>query len=94
MKMSWYNVRVCRAHRGAGKLEFITAYIFAESPLEVLKKYRSMPGVKRDFKGHTPVPDIIPLSPEETDLLEEKIAKERRISLNTAKRTWYYVSID
>ena len=71
--MPWYNVGVCRAHRGAGNLEIVTAYIFANSSLEVLRRYRHMPGVKKDIRGHTPVPDINPMSLEESLVLEEKI---------------------
>lgn len=92
--MTWYNVGVCRAHRGAGRLEFVTAYIFADDPVEVLRRYRHMPGVKRDINGRTPVPDVIPLSPDESSALENRIRNEKRISVNIAKIKWYYVSVD
>lgn len=83
----WYKVRVYRGHVGKGKTESVIAYIFAEDVVGVLDKHKIMPGLKKDWRNF---PDISPLSLEEGVKLEVDIAKEGRISIDRARKTWYY----
>lgn len=89
MARQWYEVDVVRAHRGAGRIDIVKAYIFAEGILEVLDKRARMPGSKRVLKKH-PFPTIRQLSKKESNELERKILHEKRTTLYIAKKTWYY----
>ena len=82
---SWYKVEVHRAHFGSGKDQRTIAYMFVKDPMEALIRYKTMPGVKRDK-----IPNILPVSDRKSKEVEENIIQEKRISLNVAKKTWYY----
>ncbi|MEK6890562.1 MAG: hypothetical protein AABX03_00325 [Nanoarchaeota archaeon] len=88
----WFKLNVYRAHQGTGRLRDQVAYIFAENVLQALNRYQKMPGIKRNLgRGHTrPVPDIVKLTEQQSSDLELKIANSQRVSLETAKRSWYY----
>jgi len=93
---NWYEVLICRAHQGgynAKKAKFAKAAIFAENFLEVIDRYKKMPGVKRSFNKGSPFPTITMLSEEDSLNLEKMITFDRRISLNKAKKSWYYISM-
>jgi len=85
-------VSVYRAHRGAGRNESVDAYIYAEDAIVVLKRYKTMPGIKRNPRRNN-FPNITPLSLEESITLEQDIVKEGRISLEKARKTWYYTEL-
>ncbi len=87
----WYKISVYKAHRGAGRNESTTAYIYADSAAHVLSRYQTMPGVKRNPSRNN-FPNIRPISKEEARDLEQRII-ESRISLEKAKRTWYYANL-
>ena len=84
----WYKVNVYRAHRGTGKNESVLTFFYANDVLEIIQRYKGMPGVKRDIGKF--FPNITPLSEKEIGKLEGKISSEKIISLERAKRTWYY----
>lgn len=74
---------------GAGRSESATAYVYASDAVEVLRRYKTMPGVKRNpQRGH--FPDITPIAEEEAVGLEKKIIEEKRVPIAEAKKTWYY----
>lgn len=86
----WYKVEVYRAHNGSSFNNTI-AGIFADDIIEVLDRYKTMRGVKRDF-GIGSFPNILPMSEEEAGKTENKIIFEGKIPLEKAKRTWYYLN--
>lgn len=88
-QLQWYKVEVFRAHQGTGRSESTTAFIHAKNPVEVLDRYKRMPGVKRDLRT-CHFPTALPLSEQEAVELEERIERERRVPLDVAKKTWYY----
>jgi len=84
----WYKVNVYRAHRGTGRSESVLTFFHANNVLEIIQRYKRMPGVKRNIRKS--FPDITPLSEKETGELEKRIIAEKIIPLERAKRTWYY----
>ncbi len=84
----WYKVNVYRAHRGTGRNESVLTFFHAKDVLEIIQRYKRMPGVKINI--HKFFPDITLLSEKEIGELEKKIIAEKIISLERAKRTWYY----
>lgn len=89
----WYKVEVFRAHKGAGSQDAATACIFVENINRVLDRYRTMPGVKRNIGSKRPFPNIFELSHEKGREVEQEILHEGKISLEKAKKTWYYTKL-
>ena len=85
----WHRVTVYRGHIGTGRNECVTAYVYAEDAVEVLKRYHIMPGVRKYPRIYN-FPNIFQLSQDESMELEKRIIDEGRISLDKAKKTWYY----
>jgi len=83
----WYRAVMFRGHEGARKQAEVVAYVFAESPVEVRDKLIIMPAVKGRYKS------IRRLSEDQSKRLERDIDHEARISLEEARRTWYYPEI-
>ncbi len=79
----WYNLLAQLGHQGARRNLLVNLYVWAENPLEVMKKYKKMGGIK---KSRTP--NIKALSNEESYELEEKIL-QCGLSMESAKRKWY-----
>lgn len=86
---SWYSVKTYRAHKGTGKRETVRAFIYAHDVVDVLDRYRRMPGVKKSMEGNC-FPEMYQLSEEDGKKLEQRILQEKRIPLKKAKNTWYY----
>ena len=82
---NWYKVNCPMAHQGAGNQRDTTNYVYAQNILEVLSRYRKMPGVKRDRH----VPTIIKMNESDASRLEEEIIANK-VPLDLAKRTWYF----
>ena len=89
----WYKVEVYRGHQGRGYSSPVQAYIFANDAAGVLERYKKMPGVKRSIRIRPFFPNILPLPLTEALGLERRIIEEGRISLNKARRSWYYPEI-
>jgi len=85
----WHKVSVFRAHLGHRARFTTTAFVFAEDAMGVIKRYSCMPGVKRHISRDT-MPNISPLSEPEARELEKRIIEEGFISLEEARRSWYY----
>ncbi len=83
---NWYKVTVYRAHTG-NKIHCTTAYIYAENINEILDRYNTMPGVKRNLNNSKPFPDITKLL---NDKEPKKLLKKAGISEERAKKTWIY----
>ncbi len=81
----WYRVSGYKAHQGTGNKQGAVMYIFAENIMDVLNRYKKVPGIKRSRYR-----DIIPLSEKQTLTLENIIINSGKISLEKAKRTWFY----
>lgn len=80
----WFIVKAYRGHIGRGGFS-VETYIFGENAVDVLQKYRKMPGVQR-----SKTPTITLLSDEDGLNLEKLIEREGRISLDKARKSWYY----
>jgi hypothetical protein len=87
---AWYKIRVYRSHLRPGVLYDVLAYVFAADAVEVLDRYKIMPGVKHVHPEGGRYPDISLVSPEEVQKLEREIVNGGRIPLSAAKKTWYY----
>jgi hypothetical protein len=88
---NWYKVIVHRCHGSNHKKRIeSTAYIFANDTQEVLNRYHTMPGVRRNIGRSAPMPNISLLSEEEARSLEKLINEKGKNSLGRAKKTWYY----
>jgi len=83
---NWYKVTVHRAHTG-NKGHCTTAYIYAKDICEVLEKYKTMPGVKRNL-GKAPFPDISKVLKD--DKKPKELIKKVNISEEKAKKSWIY----
>jgi len=82
--MAWYEVHGHDGHVGNGKSRDNTIYIWAADAYFALLKYKEIPRVKSNK-----LPDISKISKEDGITLEQKIAKEGRISLTRAKEDYY-----
>lgn len=80
----WYLVRMQRAHCGTGRSEEKSCCIFAENIIQVLNRYKRIPGIKTRF-----TPNISQLSAEDSSKLEREI-NNNGVSLDRVKATWYY----
>ncbi|MFH1211176.1 MAG: hypothetical protein V1645_04665 [archaeon] len=94
----WYKMTVYRGHAAHSHAHDTPVYIFESSTMRAYNRFKyKMPGLKfkpnsdpHNKPRHCRFPDIMPLSKEEGERLEEKIKKEGRVNLTWAKRTWYY----
>jgi len=84
--MPWFKAIVLKAHLGRGKKCDIPVYIYAKDPILARKKIKIIRGIKR-----SQFLEIIPLNQEKADKLERIISEENVISVNKAKRTWYFI---
>ncbi|MBI2128910.1 hypothetical protein HYU07_01590 [Candidatus Woesearchaeota archaeon] len=88
----WYKVEVYRGHNGCSCNAAI-ACIFADDMIEVLDRYKTMRGVKRDIGAGSPFPNMSTMSEEEAVNAENKIILEGKLNLEKAKQTWYYLTL-
>lgn len=77
-----------RGHEGARKQKELTAYLFAENPVEVRDRIIEMPAVRGRYKS------IRRISDDQAMRLEKRIVDEGRITLEKARETWYYPDIN
>ena len=79
----WYYVLAQLGHQGTGRSLAVSLYVWANNPIEVMKKYKKMGGIKKNK-----TPNIKVLSNEESQKLEEIISQDG-LALESAKRKWY-----
>ena len=87
--MDWYKITARETHC-VGNKGFQVIYMWDENITRVLNRYKKLGGVPR-----SKLPEIRPLNPEESSLLEKAIVEERDLKLEKAKKIpiRYYSSI-
>jgi hypothetical protein len=105
LKMNhWYIVRGFFGHMGIKKYRPVVIFFYSSDITEVLSRYIGMPRVKRSLSASkTPdyhqalkagergyFPDMKELTDQEALDLEQRIKRENKISLEEAKKKWYY----
>jgi hypothetical protein len=90
--MQWYKVTVYRGHRGAGRTETEIGYCYREDIIQVIKGYKTLPGVKRSCRRN--FPDIFPLSEEESITLEKRLMNKKDMPIEVIRKRWHFPKIE